>query len=135
MNLSRRAWWRRVLLAGRGRIGRRLAGIEGALESEAKLATMFATFNAVTRGEPAMGPEPLPRPGWRPGLTLTGPWVSHVAVLLAMVAAMVGALLLSSATRPVMRSCLSLTANATPSAAQAGTSGHGSRCPAYPTSK
>lgn len=84
-----------------GRARRRLTGIEGALASDAKLVSLFAMFNALNRGEPASGPEPLPRYGWRS----QGPWLPRVAALVVMVAVIVGGLLLSAATRPTGRSC------------------------------
>lgn len=131
-----------MTLAGRSR--RRLTGIEGTLAADTRLASMFAMFNALNRGEPARGPDPLPRSGWR----AQWPWLSRVAALVAMVAVIVGGLLLSSAMRPVVRSCLILSPAGAPvtvpvgaPAARAAPSrpafyrGHVPLCRAYPANK
>jgi hypothetical protein len=55
-------------LRGRWRLRRRLAGIARGLAKDATLAAKFAMFNALTKGEPPSGAEPLRRPGWRPRL-------------------------------------------------------------------
>ena len=55
-------------LRGRWRLRRRLAGIAKGLAKDATLAAKFAMFNALTKGEPPSGAEPLRRPGWRPRL-------------------------------------------------------------------
>ena len=138
------------------RLRRKLAGIEQGLAAEARLASMFAIFNALTRGERPSGAEPLPRPAR--ALWLSARWVTRTAALLAMAAVIIGGLLLSSMVRPVDRSCLMLAANgrpvtipvaapvavgapgATGAAGAAGTAGqtapsstgHESDCPAYP---
>jgi hypothetical protein len=105
---------------------------------------MFAMFNALNHGEPAAGPDPLPRSGWLP----PGPWVPRVAALVAMVAVIVGGVLLSAAVRPVVRSCLiitpagaTVTAPVSDSGARAGLAqravgrGHLPLCRAYPANK
>jgi len=48
-------------LRGRWRLRRQLAGIANGLAKDARLAAKFAMFNALTKGEPASGAEPLPR--------------------------------------------------------------------------
>jgi hypothetical protein len=127
-----------------GRSRRRLTGIETALATDARLASMFAMFNALNHGEPARGPDPLPRSGWLP----RGPWVSRVAALVAMVAVVACGVLLSAAMRPVVRSCLIITSAGGPvtvpvsdSGARAGPAlravgrGHLPLCRAYPANK
>jgi hypothetical protein len=130
------------------RLRRKLAGIERGLATEARLASMFAMFNALTRGERPSGAEPLPRPAratWLSRRVMT-----RAAAVLAMAAVVAGSLLLTSKTRTVDRSCLMLTANGTaitvPMTAAGSTSGapgatvrsvavgpgHESLCPAYP---
>jgi hypothetical protein len=129
---------RRELL-GHGRSRRRLAGIERALASEAGLASMFAMFNALNRGERPSGAEPLPRSVWA-----TRPWLTRAAALLAMAAVIAAGLLLSAGMRPMMRTCMMLTAAGRPvavsgavPAASAETAGsdHESPCAAYPVKK
>ena len=130
------------------RLRRKLAGIERGLATEARLASMFAMFNALTRGERPSGAEPLPRPARATWLSLRV--MTRVAAMLAMAAVVAGSLLLTSRTRPVDRSCMMLTANGTavtvPVTAAGSTSGapgatarsvavgpgHESLCPAYP---
>lgn len=130
------------------RLRRKLAEIERGLAAETRLASMFAMFNALTRGERPSGAEPLPRPARAAWLSLRV--LTRAAAVLAMVAVVAGGLLLSSRTRPVDRSCLMLTANGTtvtvPVTAAGSTSGapgatvrsvavglgHESLCPAYP---
>jgi len=139
------------------RLRRKLAGIERGLATEARLASMFAMFNALTRGERPSGAEPLPRPARATWLSLRS--LTRAAAVLAMAAMVVGSVLLTSRARPVDRSCLTLTANGTtvtvPVTAAGSTSGasgasgasaasgatvrsvavglgHESLCPAYP---
>jgi len=148
------AWPGRLARSLRGwpgnaaRLQRKLAGIERGLATEARLASMFAMFNALTRGERPSGVESLPRPA---RATLLSPRVlTRAAAVLAMAAVVVGSLLLTSRTRPVDRSCLMLAANGTtvtvPVTATESTSGvpgtavrnvavglgNESLCPAYP---
>jgi hypothetical protein len=126
-------------LRGRWRLRRRLAGIRKSLAKDATLAAKFAMFNALTKGEPPSGPEPLRRPGWRPQLPPFGwpltllaargrpaskrpAWRARVIAIAAMTAVIVGTLLLSSLLRPTARTCLMLAssgarASAAPSAA------------------
>jgi len=144
------AWLGRIArslsdLLGHGRRRRMLAGIERALASEAGLASMFAMFNALNRGERPSGPERLPR-----SARVARPWLTRAAALLAMAAVITGGLLLSARTRPAMRACLLLTAAGAPvpasgasPAASAGMAGgpgsagsdHESPCAAYPAKK
>jgi hypothetical protein len=129
------------------RVRRKLAGIERGLATEARLAAMFAMFNALTRGERPTGAEPFPSPAGALGLSAR--WLTRTAALLAMAAIIIGGLLLSSMVRPVDRSCLMLTANGRPvtipvaapvavGASEAAghtapaSTGHESGCPAYP---
>jgi hypothetical protein len=143
----------RLSWLGNGRLRRKLAGIERGLATEARLASMFAMFNALTRGERPSGAEPLPRSG-RAAWALRAPtlsvrsarWLTRAAALLAMAAIIAGGLLVTAGIRPPDRSCLMLTAGGTPvtlpvaAPVAAGTSdrtavastGHESYCPAYP---
>ena len=122
-------------LRGRWRLRRRLAGIAKGLAKDATLAAKFAMFNALTKGEPPSGAEPLRRPGWRPRLppfgwplTLLVPrrppagsrpgrnrpgrktvaWRGRVVAIAAVAAVIVGTVLLSSLLRPAARTCLML---------------------------
>jgi len=127
--------------------------MEAALATDTRLASMFAMFNALNDGEPASGPDPLPQPGWPssrwsvPALA-PGPWVSRVAALVAMVAVIVGGVLLSAAVRPVVRSCLIITSAGATVAVPVSDSGaragpaqravgriHMPLCRAYPANK
>lgn len=133
-----------------GRFRRELAGIERTLGAEARLVSMFAMFNELTRGERPSGPEPLPRRG-RPGLLAWPPpqWAARAAALAAMAAVIVGGLLLSSRVRPGSP-CLALTAagapagvptagqaaaDGVPSRSGATSSGREQLCSAYPAKK
>ncbi|HEY7263160.1 MAG TPA: hypothetical protein VH589_16945 [Trebonia sp.] len=132
-----------------GRSRRRLNGIEAALATDTRLASMFAMFNALNHGEPAWGPDPLP-----PSARLCSGWLapgqraSRVAALVAMMAIIVGGVLLSVAVRPVVRSCVISTPAGAPGTA--AVSGSGARagpalrafspglvplCRAYPANK
>ena len=51
-------------LRGRWRLRRRLAGIRKGLAKDATLAAKFAMFNALNKGEPPSGAEPLPHFRW-----------------------------------------------------------------------
>lgn len=154
------AWPGRIARSLRGwpgnaaRLQRKLAGIERGLATEARLASMFAMFNALTRGERPSGAEPLPRPARATWLSQR--MLTRAAAFLAMAAVVAGSLLLTSRTRPVDQSCLMLTANGTTvtvpvtaagstfgAAGSAGVPGatvrsvavglgHESLCPAYP---
>ncbi len=109
-------------LRGRWRLRRELAGIKRALAKDATLAAKFAMFNALTKGEPPSGAEPLRRPwrlpefGWpltllaarkgRPGKP--HPWRARVVAIAAMTVVIVSTLLLSSLLRPAARTCLML---------------------------
>jgi hypothetical protein len=101
-------------LRGRGRVRHQLARIERALESETRLAAMFATFNALCRGERPSGAEQFPRRfGWlRPRA-----WLTPTIALVAMTVVVVGGLLLTLSLRPPSRPCMMLTAAGTPVAA------------------
>jgi hypothetical protein len=115
-------------LRGRWRLRRRLAGIRKGLAKDATLAAKFAMFNALNKGEPPSGAEPLPRFRWRLppfGWPLTllagrgrparnGPdrkrvaWRGRVIAIAAMIVVIVSTLVLSSLLRPVGRTCLML---------------------------
>jgi hypothetical protein len=115
-------------LGGRWRLRRRLAGIRKGLAKDATLAAKFAMFNALNKGEPPSGAEPLPlfrwrlpRFGWpltllagRGGLARKGParnrvaWRGRVIAIAAIAAVIVSTLVLSSMLRPVGRTCLML---------------------------
>lgn len=115
-------------LRGRWRLRRRLAGIRKGLAKDATLAAKFAMFNALNKGEPSSGAEPLPRFRWRLppfGWPLTllagrgrparnGPdrkrvaWRGRVIAIAAMIVVIVSTLVLSSLLRPVGRTCLML---------------------------
>jgi hypothetical protein len=132
-----------------GRSRRGLTGMEAALATDTRLASMFAMFNALNHGEPARGPDPVPGSGWPPWCRwpAPGPWVPRVAALVAMVAVIVGGVLLSAAVRPVVRSCLIITSARAPvtapvsgaaraAAARAAVGrGHMPLCRAYPANK
>jgi len=131
-------------LRGRWRLRRRLAGIAKDLAKDATFAAKFAMFNALTKGEPPSGAEPLRRPGGRPrlpqfGWPLTllvaksrragnGPgrkpvaWLGRVVAIAAMAAVIVGTLLLSSLLRPAARPCLMLASAGTQASASAAPS-------------
>jgi hypothetical protein len=120
-------------LRGRWRLRRRLAGIRKGLAKDATLAAKFAMFNALNKGEPPSGAEPLPHFRWRlppfgwpltllagrGGSARNGParnrparnrvaWRGGVIAIAAMAAVIVSTLLLSSMLRPVGRTCLML---------------------------
>jgi len=101
-------------LRGHGRARRQLARIERALESEPRLAAMFATFNRLCRGERPSGAEQFPRRfGWPRARALLTPTIA----LAAMVVVIVGGLLLTASLHPPSRPCMMLTAAGTPAAA------------------
>jgi len=123
-------------LRGRWRIRRQLAGIANGLAKDARLAAKFAMFNALTKGEPPSGAEPLPRLrlpkfGWpltllvarirlartRPGRTRPGRtrparklagWQGRVIAIAAIAVVITGTMLLSSLLRPAARTCMML---------------------------
>jgi hypothetical protein len=135
-------------LRGRWRLRRRLAGIRKGLAKDAALAAKFAMFNALNKGEPPSGAEPLPyfrwrlpRFGWpltllagrghpaRNGPARNGParnrvaWRGGVIAIAAMVAVIVSTLLLSSMLRPVGRTCLMLASSGSQASAAPSTAG------------
>jgi hypothetical protein len=130
-------------LRGRWRLRRRLAGIRKGLAKDAALAAKFAMFNALNKGEPSSGAEPLPRFQWRLppfGWPLTllagrgrparsGParnrvaWRGGVIAIAAMAAVIVSTLLLSSMLRPVGRTCLMLASSGSQASAAPSTAG------------
>jgi len=130
-------------LRGRWRLRRRLAGIRRGLAKDATLAAKFAMFNALNKGEPPSGAEPLPHFRWRLppfGWPLTllarrggparkGParnrvaWRGGVIAIAAMAAVIVSTLLLSSMLRPVGRTCLMLASSGTQASAAPSTAG------------
>src|SRR3984885_12910585 len=105
---------------GRWRLRRQLAGITRGLAKDATLAAKFAMFNALNKGEPPPGPDPLPQFRWRLppfGWPLTllvaksrparnGPgrrpvaWRGRVVAVAALAVVIAGTLLLSSLLRP-----------------------------------
>ncbi|MGH3269944.1 MAG: hypothetical protein ACRDN1_12960 [Trebonia sp.] len=124
---------------GRWRLRRQLAGITKGLAKDATLAAKFAMFNALNKGEPPSGAEPLPRFRWRLppfGWPLTllvgrsrsarnGPgrrpvaWRGRVVAIAALAAVIVGTVLLSSLVRPAARACLMLASSGTQASASA----------------
>jgi len=130
-------------LRGRWRLRRRLAGIRKGLAKDATLAAKFAMFNALNKGEPPSGAEPLPHFRWRLprfGWPLTllagrgrpagnGParnriaWRGGVIAIVAMAAVIVSTLLLSSMLRPVGRTCLMLASSGTQASAAPSNAG------------
>ena len=130
-------------LRGRWRLRRRLAGIRKGLAKDAALAAKFAMFNALNKGEPPSGAEPLPHFRWRLprfGWPLTllagrgrpagnGParnriaWRGGVIAIVAMAAVIVSTLLLSSMLRPVGRTCLMLASSGTQASAAPSNAG------------
>jgi hypothetical protein len=131
-------------LRSRWRLRRRLAGIAKGLAKDAAFAAKFAMFNALTKGEPPSGAEPLRRPGGRLRLPPFGwpltllvarsrpagngrgrkpvAWLGRVVVIAAMAAVIVGTLLLSSLLRPAARPCLMLASAGTRASASASAS-------------
>ena len=131
-------------LRGRWRLRRRLAGIAKGLAKDATFAAKFTMFNALTKGEPPSGAEPLRWPGGRPrlprfGWPLTLPvarsrpagngpgrkpvaWQGRVVAIAAMAAVIVGTVLLSSLLRPAARPCLMLASAGTQASASAAPS-------------
>jgi hypothetical protein len=132
---------------GRWRLRRQLAGITKGLAKDATLAAKFAMFNALNKGEPPSGTEPLARFQWRLppfGWPLTllvarsrparnGPgrrppgrrpvaWRGRVVAIAAMAAVIVGTLLLSSLLRPAARTCVMLASSGTQASASAAPS-------------
>ena len=113
---------------GRWRLRRQLAGIRKSLAKDATLAAKFAMFNALNKGEPPSGAEPLPRFRWqlppfgwpltllvgrgRPARNAPGrkrvAWRGRVIAIAAMIVVIVSTLVLSSLLRPVGRTCLML---------------------------
>jgi hypothetical protein len=143
----------RLRWPGNGRLRRKLAGIERGLATEVRLASMFAMFNALTRGERPSGPESLSRSAraaWAlpaPGLSArSARWLTRAAALLAMAALIAGGLLVTAGIHAPDRTCLMLTAGGRPvtlpvaapvavgttDQTAAASSGHDSSCPAYP---
>jgi hypothetical protein len=137
-------------LRGRWRLRRRLAGIRKGLAKDATLAAKFAMFNALNKGEPPSGAEPLPRFRWRLpqfGWPLTllagrgrparkGParkriaWRGRVIAIAAIAAVIVSTLVLSSMLRPVGRTCLMLASSGAQASASAAPSKAGQPTPA-----
>ena len=122
-------------LRGRRRLRRQLAGIADGLAKDARLTAKFAMFNALTKGEPVSGAEPLPQLrlpefGWpltllfarnrrarnRPARKLAT-WQGRVIAIAAMAAIITGTLLLSSLLRPTARTCLMLASSGTQASA------------------
>src|SRR5215471_6393739 len=124
-------WWRRNLTS-RGRFACELAAIEGALEAgEPRLASMFAVFTTLTKGEPAGSAEPLPQPGWR------RPWLPKAVTLLAVAAVLAGSMVLAAMMPQVVRPCVVRAAVASAAGGSVhyspGTTTRGPVCTAYPT--
>jgi hypothetical protein len=113
---------------GRWRLRRQLAGIRKSLAKDATLAAKFAMFNALNKGEPPSGAEPLPRFRWqlppfgwpltllvrrsRPARNAPGrkrvAWRGRVIAIAALIVVIVSTLVLSSLLRPAGRTCLML---------------------------
>jgi hypothetical protein len=130
-------------LRGRWRLRRRLAGIRKGLAKDATLAAKFAMFNALNKGEPPSGAEPLPHLRWQlppfgwPLTLLAGrgrparnrparnrvAWRGGVIAIAAMAAVIVSTLLLSSMLRPAGRTCLMLASSGTQASAAPSTAG------------
>jgi hypothetical protein len=128
-------------LRGRWRLRHRLAGIRKGLAKDAALAAKFAMFNALNKGEPPSGAEPLPHFRWRlppfgwPLTLLAGKgrpagngrarnwvaWRGGVIAIAAMAAVIVSTLLLSSMLRPVGRTCLMLASSGSQASAAPST--------------
>jgi len=122
-------------LRGRWRLRRKLAGIANTLGEDATLAAKFAMFNALTKGEPPSGAEPLPRLRWRLPqfgwpLTLLAArhrrdgrdrkrpsWQGRAIAVAAMAAVVLGTLLLSSLLRPAAGRCMMLASSGTQASA------------------
>jgi len=125
-------------LRGRWRLRRKLAGIANTLGKDATLAAKFAMFNALTKGEPPSGAEPLPRLRWRLPpfgwpLTLLAArhgrggrdrrgrkwpsWQGRAIAIAAMAAVILGTLLLSSLLRPAAGRCMMLASSGTQASA------------------
>ena len=142
---------------GRWRLRRQLAGITKSLAKDATLAAKFAMFNALNKGEPPSGAEPLPQFRWR-----LPPFGWPLTLLVARTAGQeragqetgrlagprrrhrgdgrrqsLGTLLLSSLLRPAARTCLMLASSGTQASASAAPSKAGERpppqCPASPS--
>jgi len=125
-------------LRGRWRLRRQLAGIRRGLGKDATLAAKFAMFNALTKGEPPSGAEPLPRLRWRLPrfgwpLTLLAArygrdrkrpsWQGRAIAIAAMAAVILGTLLLSSLLRPAAGKCMMLASSGTRASAAPSTAG------------
>ena len=130
-------------LRGRWRLRRRLAGIRKGLAKDATLAAKFAMFNALNKGEPPSGAEPLPRFRWqlppfgwpltllvgrgRPARNAPGrkrvAWRGRVIAIAAMIVVIVSTLVLSSLLRPVGRTCLMLASSGAQASAAPSTAG------------
>jgi len=133
-------------LVGRWRLRRQLGNIRKSLAKDATLAAKFAMFNALTKGEPPSGAEPLRRPGWRPRLPRFGwpltllaardrparkrPAWRGVIAIAAMAAVIVSTLLLSSMLRPAARTCLMLASAGAQASAAPSKGGPGQSAPA-----
>jgi hypothetical protein len=128
---------------GRWRLRRQLAGIRKSLAKDATLAAKFAMFNALNKGEPPSGAEPLPRFRWqlppfgwpltllvgrgRPARNAPGrkrvAWRGRVIAIAAMIVVIVSTLVLSSLLRPVGRTCLMLASSGAQASAAPSTAG------------
>jgi hypothetical protein len=128
---------------GRWRLRRQLAGIRKSLAKDATLAAKFAMFNALNKGEPPSGAEPLPRFRWqlppfgwpltllvgrgRPARNAPGrkrvAWRGRVIAIAAMIVVIVSTLVLSSLLRPVGRTCLMLASSGAQASAAPSTTG------------
>ena len=127
-------WWRRNLMS-RGRFACELAAIEGALEAgEPRLASMFAVFTTLTKGEPAGSAEPLSQPGRRP------PWLAKAVTLLAIAAVLAGSMVIGAMMPQMVRPCASVmtavvSAAGSPVHHSSGAAARGPVCAAYPAKR
>jgi hypothetical protein len=104
---------------------RELELIEGALEAtEPRLASMFAMFNRLAKGERPVSAERVRSRAWRWGRRCWQPdALRRIAILLALAAVALSGLILGAKVRPVTRQCVTLPAGAPSAAALPTTAG------------
>jgi hypothetical protein len=93
---------------------RELEQIEGALEAtEPRLASMFAMFNRLAKGERPVSAERVRSRAWRCGQRCWQPdALRRIAILLALAAVALSGLILGARVRPVTRQCMALPSKA-----------------------